>query len=169
MPSTARNRCSPIDAPNINTPYPYVRPSLFVSRTMYDWATAGALLLGSIVGLYLGQRALWHRTSYPLPPGPPGLPWVGNVIGINASTPWITHTDWARTYGASKHVPSSTQANINNLAGDVVYSRLLGKDIIILNSEKVAKDLLENRSKNYSDRPYLITWDLLGPLFLSCF
>ena len=45
-------------------------------------------------------------------------------------------------------------------AGDLVYSRLLGKDIIIINSEKIAKDLLENRSKNHSDRPYLITNDL---------
>lgn len=43
------------------------------------------------------------------------------------------------------------------LAGDIVYSRLMGKDIIILNSEKVATDLLENRSRNYSSRPYFIT------------
>ncbi|KAI9567597.1 cytochrome P450 [Boletus coccyginus] len=47
----------------------------------------------------------------------------------------------------------------------LVYSRLLGKDIIILNSEKVAKDLLENRSTIYSDRPYLITTELSGLSF----
>lgn len=46
--------------------------------------------------------------------------------------------------------------------GDVIYSRLLGKDIIILNSEKSAKELLENRSKNYSDRPFIVTNELLG-------
>jgi hypothetical protein len=61
---------------------------------------------------------------------------------------------------------SSSQFDIR--AGDLVYSRLLGKDIIILNSENVAKELLENRSKNYSDRPYLITSKLLGLRFLSC-
>ena len=44
--------------------------------------------------------------------------------------------------------------------GDLVYSRLFGKDIIIINSEKIAKDLLENRSNNYSDRPYFITNEL---------
>ena len=44
--------------------------------------------------------------------------------------------------------------------GDLLHSRLLGKDIIIINSEKVARDLLENRSTNYSDRPYLITNEL---------
>lgn len=46
------------------------------------------------------------------------------------------------------------------LAGDLIYSRLLGKDIIVLNSEKIAKELLQNRSGNYSDRPYLITNEL---------
>ena len=54
----------------------------------------------------------------------------------------------------------SSQSDIR--AGDLVYSRLLGKDIIILNSEEIAKELLENRSKNYSDRPYLSTCELLG-------
>ena len=42
-------------------------------------------------------------------------------------------------------------------AGDLVYSRVLGQDVIIINSEKIAKDLLENRSSNTSGRPYLIT------------
>ena len=49
------------------------------------------------------------------------------------------------------------------VAGDIVYSQLFGKDVIILSSEKVAKDLLENRSKNYSDRPYIKICELLGP------
>ena len=60
---------------------------------------------------------------------------------------------------------SSTQADV--LTGDIVFARLFGKDIIILNSEKAAKDVLENRSKNYSDRPYLITTELLVLCFLS--
>jgi hypothetical protein len=60
---------------------------------------------------------------------------------------------------------SSTQSGIR--AGDLVYFRLMGKDIIVLNSEKVAKELLENRSKNCSDRPYFITCELLGLRLLS--
>ncbi|KAG6371203.1 cytochrome P450 [Boletus reticuloceps] len=58
---------------------------------------------------------------------------------------------------------------LNIRTGDLVYSRLLGKDIIIINSEKIAKDLLEIRSKNYSDRPYLITNELCGIEFNSSF
>ena len=53
---------------------------------------------------------------------------------------------------------SSTQVAIR--VGDIVHSRLLGQDIIIINSENIAKDLLENRSRNYSDRPYLFIIDL---------
>ncbi|KAN0084468.1 Cytochrome P450 [Tylopilus felleus] len=115
---------------------------------MSHLTTVGALVLGSVLALYLGRR---RPTSHRLPPGPPGIPWVGNVIGVDPSTPWLTYTEWANTYG------------------DIVYSRLFGKDIIILNSEKAARDLLENRSKNYSDRPYLITTKLCGLDFFSAF
>ncbi|KAN0084486.1 Cytochrome P450 [Tylopilus felleus] len=118
---------------------------------MTDWTTTGTLALGCIVLLYVGRRALGKRSSYPLPPGPPGLPWVGNIIGVNAEAPWLTYAKWARTYG------------------DIVYSRLLGRDIIIINSEKIAKDLLESRSKNYSDRPSLIINEISGVDFSSVF
>jgi hypothetical protein len=44
-----------------------------------------------------------------------------------------------------------------SLAGDIVYSHLLGQHIVVINSEKVAIELLEKRSSNYSDRPDLPT------------
>ncbi|KAI9571602.1 cytochrome P450 [Boletus coccyginus] len=119
---------------------------------MSTWATPCILTLAGVAVLCIGQRyynGAKCRSSLPLPPGPPGLPWIGNVIGVDASAPWLTYRDWANTYG------------------DLVYSRLLGQDIIIINSEKVAKDLLENRSRNYSDRPYLVTNDLCGVGFNS--
>lgn len=59
---------------------------------------------------------------------------------------------------------SYTQPDI--YAGDLLYTRMLGKDILIINSDKVAKDLLENRSTNYSDRPYLILNEKSGPPFI---
>ncbi|KAF8128593.1 cytochrome P450 [Boletus edulis] len=118
---------------------------------MSIWANACALTFGLVAVLCIGQR--YHnnakRRSFPLPPGPPGLPWIGNIIGINANAPWLTYRTWAQTYG------------------DLIYSRLLGRDIIIINSEKIARDLLEDRSTNYSDRPYLITNELCGIGFNS--
>lgn len=66
---------------------------------MSHWTTAGALVLGGFVVLYIGQRAFSRRTPHPLPPGPPGLPWIGNVTGMNPEAPWITYAEWAKTYG----------------------------------------------------------------------
>ncbi|KAF9235572.1 cytochrome P450 [Melanogaster broomeanus] len=119
---------------------------------MSSWTTVCALLFGCVAVLNIGRRCLRKQKlapPYPLPPGPPGLPFVGNVIGINASAPWLTYAEWAKTYG------------------DLIYTRLLGKDIIIINSEKVAKDLLEGRSKNYADRPYIFANELFGMDFAS--
>ena len=38
-------------------------------------------------------------------------------------------------------------------SGEVFYTQLLGQDIIVINSERVAHDLLDRRSHNYSSRP----------------
>ncbi|KAG2043715.1 hypothetical protein BDR03DRAFT_842367, partial [Suillus americanus] len=59
-----------------------------------------------------------------LPPGPRLLPFVGNAFDINVTHPWLTYTDWKE-----KH-------------GDIVYSRVLGQHIIIINSIEVARELL---------------------------
>ena len=78
--------------------------SLFASHAMSDWKTTGALVLGSVVVLYLGRRVFGSRDTYPLPPGPPGLPWVGNIAGVDTDAPWKTYAEWAKTYGRLQHV-----------------------------------------------------------------
>ncbi|KAG1742645.1 uncharacterized protein EDB91DRAFT_1127248, partial [Suillus paluster] len=45
----------------------------------------------------------------------------------------------------------------DRVLGDIAYSRILNQDVIILNSEKVARVLLEQRSSNYSDMPRFAT------------
>jgi len=42
---------------------------------------------------------------------------------------------------------------MNDAPGDMVYIQLFGQDNIVINSEQIARDLLEHRSQNYSDRP----------------
>ncbi|KAF9235266.1 cytochrome P450, partial [Melanogaster broomeanus] len=85
------------------------------------------------------------------PPGPPPLPIVGNVRGINPNEPWLTYSEWSKVYG------------------DLLYSRFFNRDIIIINSEKISKDLLEHRSNNYSTRPNMITIALFGADFNTAF
>jgi hypothetical protein len=40
--------------------------------------------------------------------------------------------------------------------GDLIYLNIAGQPMIILNSQKVAADLLDRRASKYSDRPPLI-------------
>jgi hypothetical protein len=75
------------------------RSTIVLPLAIYDWKTTGTLACVCVVALYIARRALGNRTSYPLPPGPPGLPWVGNVIGIDSGAPWVTYAEWAKTYG----------------------------------------------------------------------
>lgn len=72
---------------------------------MNDWTTTGAFALGCVVIPYIIRRAIGRRASYPLAPGPPGLPWVGNIIGVNTDAPWLTYVEWAGTYGKLQRVP----------------------------------------------------------------
>ncbi|KAI6003407.1 cytochrome P450, partial [Pisolithus marmoratus] len=73
-------------------------------------------------------------SKLPYPPGPKGLPFIGSALDIDPQGPHLTYTQWGKTYG------------------DIVYTRTLGQDIIIVNSEKIARILADGRSEIYSDR-----------------
>ncbi|KAG1785782.1 cytochrome P450 [Suillus plorans] len=96
-----------------------------------------ALALASLVSFVVVQSLQRKRNTkgHPLPPGPPPLPFVGNVIGIDLDHPWFAYSRWGTEYG------------------EIVYTRLFSQDIVIINSERVAHDLLDRRSHNYSTRP----------------
>ncbi|KAJ6471942.1 putative monooxygenase [Mycena sanguinolenta] len=78
------------------------------------------------------------------PPGPRRLPILGNALQIPATFQWLTFSKWAKEYG------------------DLVYLEVFGQPLILLNTHKFAKDLLEQRSAIYSDRPHLEMADLCG-------
>ncbi|KAJ8462273.1 hypothetical protein ONZ51_g11006 [Trametes cubensis] len=78
------------------------------------------------------------------PPGPPGLPLIGNVFDIPLERSWVTYRELAKTYG------------------DVIGVKALGQTLIVLNSLTVTIDLLEKRSAIYSDRPVSVVSQLIG-------
>jgi hypothetical protein len=52
------------------------------------------------------------------------------------------------------------------IPGDLFFVRLLGQEIVVINSQHVAEALLDKRSRIYSDRPYIAT---LEPCVLLTF
>ncbi|KAJ8594660.1 cytochrome P450 [Rhizopogon salebrosus TDB-379] len=88
----------------------------------------------------------------PLPPDPPHLSHVGNMIGVDADHPWSAYSRWEAEYGE-------------------IVSRLFSKDMVILNSDRVARELLDRRAHNYSTRTPLLNrvLDLFGFEFSSIF
>ncbi|KAF8891883.1 hypothetical protein BD779DRAFT_1437372, partial [Infundibulicybe gibba] len=63
---------------------------------------------------------------------------VGNILDIPSDYRWLKFTDWRNTYG------------------DIIYLETFGNPTVVLNSSKVAAELLDRRSSNYSDRPEMV-------------
>ena len=92
------------------------------------------------------------RRCLPLPPGPPADPFIGHLRVLPRQNPQDTYYAWGKQYG-----PLLTYLDLRSplieLTGDVISLRLLGKTIVVLNSENAAKELLDRRGANYSERP----------------
>ncbi|KAG2065417.1 cytochrome P450 [Suillus decipiens] len=112
-----------------------------------------ALGISCIIVLVVASKSLTRRRVYPLPlpPGPRPLPIFGNVLQLDSTRPWLTYTAWGKTYGKIIHVS------------------IFGIDLIIINCETTARELLGKRSANYSDRPVMRTRKLAGLDFVTVF
>ena len=115
-------------------------------------------ILGITLGLYLAHR-LRVRRSLPLPPGPKGVPFLGNLYNMPTVKPWLTYKEWARSYGTSSRVtltiPMALTLRVGSYAGDVIYMYLPLQPVIILGSARAAHDLMEKRSNIYSDKLFM--------------
>ncbi|OJA18167.1 hypothetical protein AZE42_08807 [Rhizopogon vesiculosus] len=101
----------------------------------------GISCIALAAALHVTRRRVY---PLPLPPGPRPLPFLGNALQLDTKRPWLTYTAWGKTYG------------------NLIYSNVLGIDMIIINSETVARELLGKRSAIYSDRPVIRTNELIG-------
>ncbi|KAI0632676.1 cytochrome P450 [Trametes polyzona] len=87
--------------------------------------------------VYVVTRAILGQRRN-LPPGPRGLPLIGNVHQLPISGPEKALYKWRKRYG------------------DVVYFRIFRTPAIALGSIEAARELLDKRSAIYSDRPRLV-------------
>ncbi|KAI0051317.1 cytochrome P450 [Auriscalpium vulgare] len=88
---------------------------------------------GALAALFLVR---YFTSPYrKLPPGPRGLPILGNALDLRDKQ-WLAFTKWKKQYG------------------DVIYLSALGQSIVVLGTQKAAGDLLDRRAGIYSDRPH---------------
>ncbi|KAI0253744.1 cytochrome P450 [Lactifluus subvellereus] len=100
------------------------------------------VLLSFIVALF-AIRDYRRRGGLPYPPGPRPLPIVGNLFDIPKEFSWLAYTRFSK-----KH-------------GDILSFHVFGQVIVVLNSIKATKDLLEKRGDIYSDRPVIPIYDMM--------
>ncbi|KAI0323796.1 cytochrome P450 [Cubamyces sp. BRFM 1775] len=96
--------------------------------------TEAFLLLFSLVIAFTVSLKCERERKY-LPPGPRGIPFLGNVLDIPQDQPWAAFSRLSKQYG------------------DVISFSIMGQTTIVLNSASAVTDLLDKRSSIYSTRP----------------
>ncbi|KAG5349488.1 hypothetical protein C0989_003480, partial [Termitomyces sp. Mn162] len=111
-------------------------------------------------GKILHRRQPQHG---PLPPGPKGYPLIGNLLDMPSKQEWATFGKWGEQYGERVDSFALFMA-VNGLAvGNICSVTVLGQTIVILNSVKIANEILEKKGSIYSDRPVLqMAGNLIG-------
>ncbi|KAJ3915046.1 cytochrome P450 [Lentinula edodes] len=94
-----------------------------------------------LLGMGLNSRR-WVNKK--LPPGPRGLPILGNIFQLGTGSVWLAFDELKSRYGP------------------IVYLNMAGQNTIVLNHKAAAIELLERRSAIYSDRPRFIVAEYLG-------
>ena len=101
----------------------------------------GLIVLSGIAAAYVINRLLrLNHHKWPLPPGPKGIPILGNVNdlpkpGMLECHHWLKHKD---------------------LYGPISSITVLGQTFVIINDAQIALELLRDRSAIHSGRPYMV-------------
>lgn len=114
--------------------------SNIIVPTMAVTTPVAVLVLVAIAVLHVLRKYRQNRNSLPLPPGPKGIPFLGNVNdmpkpGVLECHHWLQHKD---------------------LYGPISSVTAMGQTIVIINDAVMALELLRDRSAIYSSRPSLV-------------
>lgn len=119
------------------------------------WVLLSAIALAIVLlkfALNNRGRRLSGKSTLPLPPGPPPLPVIGNLLDVPMDNMEVEYHDLSRKYGVFREAISIYPTDNASMTGDVVYLNACGQPIIVLGTHEAATELLEKRSSNTSDR-----------------
>lgn len=117
--------------------------SLSLEYLVFDLAALS--LFTYVARNYLADRT--RRQGLQYPPGPRGLPVLGNLFDIPQRAPWETYTRWGKQYG------------------EVTSISVLGRLVVFINSARAAKALFEQTGTLYMDRPAIPIIDMMEAHF----
>jgi len=115
---------------------------------MATLTNAGLVIAGLIVVNYLWLAATRKKRF----PGPPPLPFLGNVHQLPRQTPWVKFAEWGREYGLYTSSLALALAYRLSCLGPVFELSVLGTRVVVLNSAKAAEDLLVKRGTIYAGK-----------------
>ncbi|XP_046585091.1 cytochrome P450 2J6-like [Haliotis rubra] len=106
---------------------------------IFAFSTTTVLLCVAVLVL------LWLLTRRPsgLPPGPPLLPFVGNVLSMGSD-------------------PRITLKKLRQQYGDIFSVYIFNTPVIVLNGYNVLRDAIVKNADNFSDRPHSLLNDFIA-------
>ncbi|KAK7940750.1 cytochrome P450 [Apiospora aurea] len=97
-----------------------------------SWACLSILVALLVTLVRFSLKSLRPRNY---PPGPPALPFIGNVHHFAAPKPFLKFAEWRAKYG------------------DIIGLKIGPGNLVVLNSARLVRDLLDKRGSIYSGRP----------------